>query len=62
MEISDSFDTLALSMFQPSGDLSPSFEDGFCHISAFNSSDLNVVPVDSERSSGYDTYGYCVIA
>ena len=61
MDESDSFETLALSMIQPSDELSTSFEDDFYLISAFNSSDLNFIPVDSERWGG-DTYGYCVIA
>jgi hypothetical protein len=64
MDISDSFETLPLSMFQSSGDLSASFEDGFRPtISAFNNSeDFSGIPVDSERSSGFDSYSYCVIA
>lgn len=62
MDESDSFETLALSMTQPSNELSTSFEDDFCLISAFSSSDLNGIPVDSERWGGADTYGYCVIA
>jgi Fungal mating-type pheromone len=59
-EFSDSFETLALSMFQPSDELSTSFEDDF-YSPAFGSSDINGIPVDSERWGG-DTYGYCVIA
>ena len=62
MDESDSFETLSLSMIQPSDDMSTSFEDGFCLISAFDSSDLNGIPVDSDRWSGADTYGFCVIA
>ena len=62
MDESDSFETLALSMIQPSNELSTSFEDDFSLISAFSSSDLNGAPVDSERWGGADTYGYCVIA
>ena len=59
MDEFDSFETLALSMFDPD-DLSTSFGGSWPN-SAFNSSDLDGIPVDAERAA-YDTYGYCVIA
>ena len=62
MNESDSFETLDLSMIQPSDELSTSFEEGFSFTSTFSSSDLNGIPVDSDRWSGGDTYGFCVIA
>ena len=61
MDEPDSFEILALSIFQPSDDLFASFDNGFCDISTFNMSDVNGIPVDSERW-GPDTSGYCVIA
>jgi hypothetical protein len=54
----DIYETFALGI-DPSGDLPISFEDAFFPL---NSSDLDGIPVDSERFSGGDSYSYCVIA
>lgn len=60
MDVSDSFQTLSLSIFNPSDDLSTSFWPG--EGSPSYSSNLNSIPVNSEISTGYDAHAFCIIA
>nr|ANB67033.1 pheromone precursor [Agrocybe salicacicola] len=65
MDSTDFFQTISLSLDSESCDLAAFLEFSITNHKfddSVSSSISSIVPVDSERNTGFTTYGFCVIA